>query len=343
MTDIKLVHVDSLSCEAILRKTPNGELIIVGQNGGKKEPDIDNRVYVFHSKDDGDTWSKPHLIIADNKKAVYCTEVSIIEKKIYAFLTLHNGYFLNYSNIVVVSEDNGYTWHIDDSFPSLDGFVFVRGMIQLKNGDYVFPYQQYLVSKEENNELVNKKLYIWNSAIETVYNGVFIKNKHSNEYTFSNKIEIPLFKHNKKLWQWTEPTIAQLSDESLVMLLRVNQSGYLYESRSYDCGLTWSIAKKTTLKNPGNKPKLIMMDQGIALINTFSDGSTYRDRCPLSIWISNNDMRTWDYQKDVVRFPGWLSYPDGYYDKSTNAILFAFEFNRHDIYFVKHQIEEDLS
>ena len=44
MTGITLVHRDMLSCEAILRRAPNGELIIVSQCGDVAEPAPLNRV-----------------------------------------------------------------------------------------------------------------------------------------------------------------------------------------------------------------------------------------------------------------------------------------------------------
>ena len=53
MDRIELVHCDTLSCEAIVRRAPNGELILVCQCGGTGEPMPENRVYVFHSADGG--------------------------------------------------------------------------------------------------------------------------------------------------------------------------------------------------------------------------------------------------------------------------------------------------
>lgn len=343
MTSIKLVHVDSLSCEAILRQTPNKELIIVSQCKGGKEPHIDNRVFVFHSKDDGKTFSKPTLILPDNNRAVYCTEVAIIDQSIYVFLTLHNGYFLEFENIVLKSDDNGYSWNETHEFPKLEGFTFVRGLLKLSNGDLIFPYQQYKVTKTENNQLVKENKYIWNAKIKAVINGTMMKKKHATTWEITGSCKTPLYTNNQKRWQWTEPTLAQLKDTTIVMLLRINQTGYLYKSISTDHGMTFSEPVKTNLKNPGNKPKLIMLpNQDIALLNTFNDGSRYIDRNPLSLWISNDDMKTWYYKKDLVTFPGWLSYPDGFATEDGKHIKFAFEFNRHDIYYVNHQIEGDL-
>lgn len=45
---IRQVHTDSLSCEPILRRTENGELLCVCQCDGTCDLRPDNRTYVFH-------------------------------------------------------------------------------------------------------------------------------------------------------------------------------------------------------------------------------------------------------------------------------------------------------
>ena len=50
---IRQIHTNTLSCEPLLERTANGELLCVCQCDGTREPDIQNRVYAFHSKDDG--------------------------------------------------------------------------------------------------------------------------------------------------------------------------------------------------------------------------------------------------------------------------------------------------
>ena len=130
-------------------------------------------------------------------------------------------------------------------------------------------------------------------------------------------------------------TLAQLSDDSIVMLLRI-RGGYLYRSRSVDGGLTWSDPEKTDIPNPGNKPKLIQDGKRIILLNTPSSGYGYQYRTPLAVWVSEDDMQTW--KKYVVTdFAGWLSYPDGIAEG--NIVRFAFELNRHDVYYAEAEID----
>src|SRR5690554_1258185 len=98
---IKLVHRDFLSCEAIVRRCPNGDLILISQCGDTTEPAPLNRVYVWRSKDDGETWSKQGLIVPENGRSVYQTEVSVFDDEIRVYITFHNGKFTDFSHQVL--------------------------------------------------------------------------------------------------------------------------------------------------------------------------------------------------------------------------------------------------
>lgn len=65
------VSTDTLSCEPLVERTANGELICVSQQGGVGEPSPKNREYVFHSKDNGRTWSDRKSIYPEDGQTVY--------------------------------------------------------------------------------------------------------------------------------------------------------------------------------------------------------------------------------------------------------------------------------
>jgi hypothetical protein len=344
MDRIRLIHRDHLSCEPILRRCPNGELICISQVGGTIEPSPENRVVVFHSKDNGETWSKPFSIYPEDGQAVYITEVMLLDNIFYAFLTLHNGRFLDWQCTTMKSIDNGYTWENIGIFPELPNFSFARGMIKKKNGDIVIPYQHYPVSPDENNRLKNNPEALINAAnISYVENGVLISSDGGQTYTRHNGVKIAINGENQPKFAWTEPTLAELTDGTLVMLIRVCYSGFLWRSESKDGGITWSEAEKTDIPNPSNKPKLINMPNGrIALIHTpnnFDKGNFLLSRTPLSIWISDDDMKTWSYQKVISDFPGGFCYPDGICEDNGRHILFTIEYSRFNIIFIDHEVE----
>jgi predicted neuraminidase len=202
----------------------------------------------------------------------------------------------------------------------------------------MIPYQQYEVTAQEQSVLKHSGKYIWNADIDHVNAGVLVCDSDFSKIDHRGNIPISLLMNGVKRWQWPEPTLARLNDGRLTMLVRINHTGRLHQAFSEDEGKTWTSLEPTNLKNPGNKPKLIAMPGGkIALLNTFSEGSAYIDRQPLAVWITDDDMATWSYQETLVTFPGWHSYPDGIVDDDGTTILLAFEFNRHDIYFVEHR------
>lgn len=333
--------MDSLSCEAIFRIAPNGDYIIVSQVGDVTEPAPLNRVHLFRSTDCGNTWSKGESIFPEDGRAVYLTEVAVSGGSIYVFLQVHNGGFLDWNCIVVCSEDSGYTWKNLGRVPCFESFVFLRGVVKLSDGRIVIPYQNYNVSAEENEKLKREGKIICGSDIEFMETGTIFSDDGVH-FTKGRPFDVSLrTAEGKKLWQWTEPTVVELSDKSLAMLIRINNSGRLWKSVSKDGGLTWSAPEKTEIPNPNNKPKLIKMSDGrIVLLNTPNEKLGLRNRYPLEIWISDDDLKSFYYKHTVADMPGAYSYSDGVVDEKNNAVLFAFEFNRHDIYFAEHKIGE---
>ena len=133
--------------------------------------------------------------------------------------------------------------------------------------------------------------------------------------------------------------IVELSDGKLLLLLRVNGAVHLFRSISKDGGKSWSEPEITDICNPGNKPKLIKMENGnICLINTPNKGRLLTDRHPLCIWVSNDDLRSWYYKAEIDNTAPCLSYPDGIADGS-GKVLVSYEVNRKEIWFAEHCIE----
>lgn len=334
MDRLRLIHMDNLSCEAILREMPNGELLCVSQCGGLTEPAPGNRVYAFHSKDNGETWSKKEKVYPEDGQAVYLTEVMVIGNEVTVFITVHNGFFLNWKCCMMKSTDNGYTWYNAGVSP-IPEFAFIRGMIRLKNGNILLSYHYYPIPYEEQQRLISEKLSVHHARIPHVENGVLISSDNGNTYK-------RYFAANLKFideFIWSEPTVIELSDGTLAMLLRYNGTGYLWRCDSKDGGETWSDVYKTDIPNPSTKAKLIGMPDGkIALLNSPNSKCGFRERIPVEIWISDDDMTTWSYKHKITDFPGCYSYPDGYCTPDSKHIMFTFEFNRHDIYFVDHEI-----
>jgi len=341
MIRIKLVHKDTLSCEPIVRRTGDGSLLLVSQCGDTYEPAPGNRVFFFHSYDNGETWTPPEKIYPEDKNAVYCTEVSIIGEKITAYLTIHNGQFLNWRSIMMVSTDNGHTWTNKGPCPFLETYTFVRGKIELKNGNILIPYQHYPVSEAENERLLEKyagkykpngKLFhVGRTDVRIDYVDTGVLLSRDGGETFS-KQSCPAFNIRGDTglpWIWSEPTLAELSDGRIAMLIRVKNE-VLWYSESTDGGLSFSEFRKTDIPNPSCKPKLINLPDGkIALIH---NGNSAK-RNPFSLWISDDDMKTWKYKYIISDFPLNFDYPDGFYENG--SLYISIELQRRDILFIE--------
>ena len=141
MTRIRQICTNTLCCEPFLRRMPNGELLAVVQCNGTDEPQPENRVYYFHSKDNGETWDARTLLYPEEGKAVYCTELRVIGEEVTAFLTVHSGRFMWWKCVMMKSNDNGYTWRNAGAPEHFPEYTFIRSMITLKNGDILHPYQ----------------------------------------------------------------------------------------------------------------------------------------------------------------------------------------------------------
>ena len=68
--------------------------------------------------------------------------------------------------------------------------------------------------------------------------------------------------------------------------------------------------------------------------HSLTDFDPARLRLPLSLWISFDDMKTWPYQRVVVKESadgpnGRLNYPDGFVSRDRRWLYFAYDDNRH--------------
>lgn len=333
---IKEICSSTLSCEPILRRTQNGELLCVCQCDGPYEPHPDNRVYYFCSADNGETWTEKELIYPEDGNAVYCTEVSVFDDEITAYLTVHSGRFFDWQCVMMKSFDNGHTWNNYGAPPFFEGYTFIRGAVELTNKNIVIPYQHYEV-KQETVEWLNKtteieRKAIWHLNPKYCESGVLIS-KDGGE-NFSRHIAAKVKNTHEIIW--LEPTVAEVGNGKMIMLMRIDGSGCLWKCESIDGGKSWSEIVKTDIPNPSCKAKLINLENGkIALITTPNSKSGHR--YPLSLWISADGAQTWEYKTVLTDFPGRYHYPDGVYENG--HILFSIEHNRHTVLFFDVELD----
>jgi BNR repeat protein len=93
-----------------------------------------------------------------------------------------------------------------------------------------------------------------------------------------------------------EPSIAELSDGSILMLARTGK-GCLYSTRSFDQGETWSIPEPTSLTSPCSSLTMRKMSDGrlIVFYNHVEplEATAFFPRNPLTYAISGDDGLSW--------------------------------------------------
>ncbi len=66
--------------------------------------------------------------------------------------------------------------------------------------------------------------------------------------------------------------------------------------------------------------------------------SDFNNRYPLEIWISRDDMHSWEKKILVSEFHGLYSYPSVVVSKDRTRVGIAVDFNRHDVYYLECEI-----
>ena len=230
------------------------------------------------------------------------------------------------------SHDNGYTWENCGHPPFFSEYTFIRGELITRDGRVLLPYQTYPVTKELRERGIKEKgpdVYVMDIGTPYCESGVIIFGKNGEAPQKYCACHLDMTNN----WVWSEPTLAELTDGTIVMLMRCCRSGRLYRCDSHDGGITWDECIETDIPNPSNKPRLIPLDDGrIALFHTPNPESrkgTWTRRTPYEMWISDDDMKTWGQKIRLTDFPGDFSYTDGFYENGQFHLVI--EHNRHSI------------
>jgi predicted neuraminidase len=103
-----------------------------------------------------------------------------------------------------------------------------------------------------------------------------------------------------------QPSVVQLSDGSLLALLRDAGHEFLWRTRSRDDGRTWLAAERTTLRNPNSAADMVRLRNG-HLVLAFNDSSAKRS--PLTIGVSEDEGESWPVRRDLETEDNEFSYP----------------------------------
>jgi len=321
---------NQLVCDTTLRELPDGSWVMVMLGGGPTEPHPDNRVFLTRSFDQGETWEEfRQLDFGLGEDAQTVSHLMVVDARCTLFVQSHNGGFGQWRSWMIRSDDLCHTWAQPEPMPGLLAErTFIRPHIVVGEGRILLPWQHYLRWDAQPTDLRDGRFF---HVVRDARNGVLISDDGGRSWARHGAVRLS---DDPEYHAWAEPTIVELSDGRIAMLIRADGKGCLYRADSVDGGVTWpESAAPTDIPNPGSKATLLALPDGrIALLHNPS----VQGRRPLALWISDDDMASWGHRQVLVPeslegpVPGLgLSYPDGFVSGDGRKIHFVFDDNRH--------------
>lgn len=347
-----------LACGPTLAQAPNGDLLCSWLTGSKKEPAPDNCIAVARSTDGGKSWSEPEMLIPpgdENGSGIIhrCGDKLVLMEARWPM----EAEYTVWNYVRRESTDNGYTWSEAEPITLLteEGWsCAICNPIKTQSGEYLCAAQ---IFKKREKPLVGGAVPIALARTEEEAQalpprragegnpgkfgthlhgcGVFKTDKDNRTFEFRGWV------HNRPLGL-LEPTMVELKDGTLAMLMRAEMGGFLWRSDSKDGGRTWCDAYQTNIPNPTTQAHMTRLADGrIALLNNNFGGVIgeplrLHNRDPLSVWVSDDELNSFSLRKDVIT-GGVLSYPFGFVPDD-GRFVFAYDHNRNQVRFVEVEL-----
>jgi hypothetical protein len=226
---------------------------------------------------------------------------------------------------------DGKTWGRPELLPGRLGHnCFIRSHIVARDGRLMVPFQHYLRWPKDDASSYGEDRRLCDPR-----NGVLISGDNGRTWTEYGDIRLT---DNPRYFGWAEPSIVELADGTIKMLIRADGlGGVLYAAESKDGGKTWpEKAIKTDIPNPGSKATLHSLGGDVvALVHNPNP----KRRTPLALWISFDGMKTWPYRRTLVAESvdgpkGNLNYPEGFVSKDRRWLHIVFDNNRHQAVYI---------
>ena len=318
--------------EPIIRPMRDGRIVCTFLTGGPSEPHNNNVLKLNYSDDGGKTWSKPETIISHGDRGVWCTELFNEGEDPFLVVMTYNAenHYRELLTYRSYSHDAGRTWEEPISFPSGLNNVTLRQGIVLSNGDWLFPL--YWQETRAMFDWTNRTQENWHDGgAQCFCCGVAVSSDCGETYN-----RYGYLKDQLSLW---EPNCIELEDGHVVILMRDNARPYLRRSDSFDYGRSWGELQVTDIPNPNTKVTLLKINGKILLINNFHAEMGWDKRDNLMIWVSSDNMKTWEKKVPLAKPDDRFFYPHAYADAERHEVCVAYE-NSQQHYFCRIPYDE---
>jgi predicted neuraminidase len=302
--------------------------------GDDCEPSPRNYVGVLRSSDRGRNWS--HLEAFDTRlprssrtSGQGPTELVVLEQQVLLFFATHAAvcsWAEHWRSWLLRGSPNARNWGKPEPMPGrLAHNCFIRSHIVTRDGRLIVPFQHYLRQPPDT-----PGTYAEDRPLCNPRNGVLISADAGATWQEYGNIRL---NDDPRYFGWAEPSIVELTDGTIKMLIRADYlGGALYAAESCDGGRTWpDKAVRTNIPNPGSKATLHSLGGDcVALLHNPNP----KHRSPLALWISFDGMQTWPYRRVLVAQSvdgpqGRLNYPEGFVSRDRQWLHLVFDDNRH--------------
>lgn len=358
-----------LAVGCALQQAPNGDILAWWLSGSDSEPATDNCVLLARSTDGGTTWSEPiEIVPAGHHAGALSAMHSTRDGRLVALGAWWpaDKHYTIWHFFRIESNDHGRSWSKPEPLALRPTHNIAPGgrIIHLDNGKHMIaasffdqrpkPLQASVTALAEA-KTESKALELPPAAQGEQRAGKFGTHLHGCSVFVAARDDLrDLTEHGRianRPLGLLEPTIVQLKDGRIVMFMRAEWGGFLWRAESSDYGRTWTKAWETDIPNPTSLPCVLRLADGrIALIhNATGEKGRFGLRNPLSIWVSDDDLKTWSIQEDVIATsgnfrpanqgdgPDQLAYPSGLI-LADGHFVFGYDLNRRQAMFVDVEI-----
>ncbi|XKM14413.1 exo-alpha-sialidase [Orbaceae bacterium ac157xtp] len=246
---------------ANLLQLPNGDLLCTWF-GGTQEGIPDISAYYSRLKKGSDTW-EPAIKLSDDPTRSEQNPVFFLDPDNVLWI-LYTAQVSGNQDTAIVryrkSRDMGETWGpIKTLMEDKTKGIFIRQPVTvMPNGDWLLPVF-YCIAKSGEK---------WVGSYDT--SAVMISKDKGNNWT---AVDVP------NSLGCVHMNVLLLNDGSLLALYRSRWADYIYQSRSFDGGYTWSEPKVTQLPNNNSSIQATVLKNGhIALVFNNSSAKDAKER-----------------------------------------------------------------